>query len=139
MTMSVTPLSPALATPQNTREGGYVGAVIYAVGTPGRPGTGVTALRAYVTSRSWSLVDICFDKYNTAHPADRPGLRAALDRLRLGFAATLVVDDVVYAAMPEPRWLDAAVRACGSALHRVTPAADERASADGRPNVGADA
>lgn len=139
MTMSVIPLSPATATPLNTRDGQHASAVIYAVGTPGGQGTEVPALRAYAACENWSLVDICFDKYNTTHPADRPGLRAALDRLRFGFAAALVLDHLVYAEMPEPSWLDAAVRACGSSLHRVVPAAGESAITHGSADVGADA
>lgn len=139
MTMSVIPLPPVTATPPNTRDGRRTCAVIYAVGTPGTPGTEVPALRTYAASEVWSLVDICFDQYNTAHPADRPGLRAALDRLRLGFAAVLVLDHVVYTEMPESWWLDAAVRARNGSLHRVMPAAGKYATADGLPNVSADA
>ncbi|MGH3627341.1 MAG: hypothetical protein ACRDRL_07870 [Sciscionella sp.] len=119
--------------------GGLGRAVIYAVGTPGMPGTEVPALRAYVAYEGWPLVDICFDRCNASHPADRPGLRAALDRLRFGFAAVLVLDHVVYAEMPEPSWLDAAVRACGSSLHHVLPAAGESAIAHGSADVGSDA
>lgn len=115
------------------------GAVIYAVGTPGTPGTEVPALRAYVASEGWALIDICFDHHTTAHPAARPGLRAALDRLRLGSAATLVLDHLVYAAMSEPSWLDAVVRTHGGSLHRVTPDDNRRALADDRPRVNADA
>lgn len=139
MTMSVIPLPPVTATPPNTRDGRHTCAVIYAVGTPGTPGTEVPALRTYAASEIWSLVDICFDQYNTTHPADRPGLRAALDRLRFGFAAVLVLDHVVYAEMPESWWLDAAVRTCNGSLHRVMPAAGKYATADGLPNVSADA
>lgn len=139
MTMSMTSLSSASATPQNTRDGGYNCAVIYAVGTPGALGTAVPALRAYVVGAGWSLVDICFDQRNTSHPADRPGLRAALDRLRLGYAAVLVLDHLVYAEMPETSWLDAAVRTSSGSLYRVVPAAGEHVTPDGPSNAGADA
>jgi hypothetical protein len=92
-------------------------AVIYAIGTPGCARTQVPDLRAYVAAESWVLFDICFDQDNAAHPADRPGLRLALDRIRLGSATILVLDKGVYASMPEPEWLSAAVRAAYGAIH----------------------
>lgn len=114
-------------------------AVIYAVGTPSGPGTEVAALRTYVTCGGWSLVDILFDRYNTAHPADSPGLCAALDRLRLGFAVALVLDHVVYIGMPELSWLNVVVWARNGSLYRIMPTADERVIADGRPSAATDA
>jgi hypothetical protein len=107
-------------------------ALIYAIDTPGAGPA--SRLRDFVAARAWSLVEICLDIDATTHPALRPGLGTALERLHSGVATALVLDEDTYEAMPDCLWLKVAVQNSGGVLRlaRVEVGAEASAALETR-------
>jgi len=91
-------------------------AVVYTAGASGREGYEAARLKQFGTGQGWRLLDAHFDPDDSAHPSKRPGLGLALEQLRFGVANALVVDEGVYASMPDCLWLKIAVQHAGGAL-----------------------